>query len=85
MQSAAIFLPKFLKFLPTSCFSFFQYVAYLGTGLPGNGKIANDVIHLARKEWLTKSYKLCWKGIGRTSIFGVVLITIMNIVTYKVN
>ena len=28
-----------------------------------------------QKKWLTKSCNLCWKGIGRASIFGVVLKT----------
>ena len=27
------------------------------------------------KKWLTKSCNLCWKGIGRTPTFGVVLKT----------
>ena len=32
--------------------------------------------HISRqKNLLTKSYNLCWKGIGRTSTFGVILKT----------
>ena len=38
-------------------------------------KIAYDVSHFAPKEWLTKSYNLCWKAIGRTPTFGVILKT----------
>ena len=40
-----------------------------------NGKVAYDVTHLARKKWLTKRCTLCWKGIGRTPIFGIILKT----------
>ena len=38
-------------------------------------KIAYDITHLARKKWLIKSCKLCWKAIGQTLIFGVILKT----------
>ena len=32
--------------------------------------------HISRqKKWLTKSSNLCWKGIGRTPTFGVILKT----------
>ena len=32
--------------------------------------------HISRqKKWLSKSYNLCWKGIGRTLAFGVILKT----------
>ena len=32
--------------------------------------------HIGReKKWLTKICNLCWKGIGRTSTFGVILKT----------
>ena len=32
--------------------------------------------HISRqKNWLTKSCNLCWRGIGRTPIFGVILKT----------
>ena len=27
------------------------------------------------KKWLTKSRNLCWKGIGRTPMFGIILKT----------
>ena len=32
--------------------------------------------HISRqKNWLTKSSNLCWRGIGRTPTFGVILKT----------
>ena len=32
--------------------------------------------HISRqKKWLTKRCNLCWKGIGRTETFGVILKT----------
>ena len=40
-----------------------------------NMKVAYDVTHFAPKSWLTKSCNLCWKGIGRTPTFGVILKT----------
>ena len=40
-----------------------------------NRKVAYDVMHSAQKKWLTKSCNLCWRGIGQTPTFGVILKT----------
>ena len=37
--------------------------------------VAYDATHFAPKKWLTKSCNLCWKGIGQTPTFGVILKT----------
>ena len=38
-------------------------------------KVAYDVTHFAPKKWLTKRCNLCWKGIGPTPTFGIILKT----------
>ena len=40
-----------------------------------NRKVACDVTHFAPKKWMTKGSNLCWRGIGRTPTFGVILKT----------
>ena len=33
-----------------------------------------------QKTWLTKSFNLCWRGIGRTPTFGFILKTNENLI-----
>ena len=56
-----------------SNFKDFMIECFYISAMKPNRKVACDVTDFAPKKWMTKSYNLCWRGIGRTPTFRVIL------------